>query len=645
MHLRRVVLSALLIASVMGGMFVLPASAASPPNSAATIFQQGFNLSMLESQLNQQGLNLSALTNLLQQFGVGSVQIPSNASTIFGGGYNGALSNTLLAKAQPDACFSATYTMQQNGRNRLTSVTDTYPNGPNPTCPAGEQPKTDQAYVWGLTQSGNDLWFGTAANTQCLVEGSYLQSGRPSANSAATCEYGLSPLVSGPPYLDASLGDWRAPHVYFYNLVTKQLTDAGATNSSLTNDLQNTLGLRSAGTVGNYVLLAGPALHGGVVNVYVFTASDHAYQGMIALTRYDNIRKWLTYNGVLYTAMHNTAQTGGGDVVRWNVGDMDPNTAFTVVGHVNGDPAELAIYNSRMFISTWPDPTALANLTSGQGLSLSSLTNLPVAGLWMSPAFSGSLAASTATWQEPWNVLDYEPDPVTALTYGGGAIMSYGGFLFWGTMHVPLLSTEAHLGLYENTQAPDPNGILPNPKDQQETLTLEQKSERAIAIFRGANFGQGRPVVQLLYGETTLPTWVPNSLTNIQGPGRWINLPTKSGFPLFGHSGFGNPYNNYTWTMATYKGALYVGTMDWSMLAGSPPGSNPGADLWRFVSPYTPAGAVDQTGVGNPYNYGIRTMITATNGGALYLGMANPMNLALDANGNNLGGWELRQLK
>ncbi len=68
-----------------------------------------------------------------------------------------------------------------------------------------------------------------------------------------------------------------------------------------------------------------------------------------------------------------------------------------------------------------------------------------------------------------------------------------------------------------------------------------------------------------------------------------------------------------------------------------------GADLWRFTKTDGPAKAVSLSGVWNYTNYGVRNMVSTT--GALYLGMANPMNLLTNpADEVPEGGWELIQL-
>ena len=125
------------------------------------------------------------------------------------------------------------------------------------------------------------------------------------------------------------------------------------------------------------------------------------------------------------------------------------------------------------------------------------------------------------------------------------------------------------------------------------------------------------------------------------------------GEPLWGTSGFGNIFNNYTWTMQVYNHKLYIGTMDWSYLGPRVEPlfadyveqygieTDPGADLWRIESSNgTGAVAEDLTGIGNYGSYGIRTVLAdATH---MYLGMANPMNLMTDPNdGRPQGGWEL----
>lgn len=518
----------------------------------------------------------------------------------------GAFTSTLLAKAQPDECFAG--------------IGVNYP--PGPPCSSGI-PKVNQAYVWGLTQAGKDLWFGTAPNVHCLVIGTFLQQTQPIQTDSYVCEFGQSQPARtlGVP---AAIGDWRPPRIYTYDTTTGQLTDR---SPNMDPRFRLTLGLRSAGSLNDVVFLAGPALStGGGINIFAFRASTFQYLGSQTLPQYDNIRKWIVYNGVLYTAVHNTA--GGGSVLRWTGNATNP-FAFEVVGSLDGDGADLAIFEGRLFVSTWPE---------------FSLGQSALAGLWMSPLIDPSAGLTPAAangWTKVWSVDRYEPDPVTAATYGGGALMSYGGYLYWGTMHVPMLAAVAHMQVYGT------------PSNVTQALALISGTQRAISIFRGKDFGTWRQRVQLLYGERALPVYTP-------GRG-WTFQPTRAGAPLYGHSGFGNPFNNYTWTMGVYRGQLFVGTMDWSylfpdmvkqvgsLLFGFPldrlpsiPVLGAGADLWRFPTPFSAAVAENTHGMGNPTNYGIRTMLVTDN--AMYLGMANPMNL-LTQPGRPQGGWELIRLQ
>ena len=67
-----------------------------------------------------------------------------------------------------------------------------------------------------------------------------------------------------------------------------------------------------------------------------------------------------------------------------------------------------------------------------------------------------------------------------------------------------------------------------------------------------------------------------------------------------------------------------------------------GADLYR-VNGLSPAVPESVHGLGNPVNFGIRTLVAED---ALYVGTANAMNLLTDPNDHLVkGGWNLIQLK
>jgi hypothetical protein len=142
--------------------------------------------------------------------------------------------------------------------------------------------------------------------------------------------------------------------------------------------------------------------------------------------------------------------------------------------------------------------------------------------------------------------------------------------------------------------------------------------------------------------------------------------------PLSGlRSGFGNFFNGYVWKMAVHEDWLYAGTMNWNIaLRFTQFDRSPrklkdlfekigverllslqgGAQLWRSKDGenWLP---VDKQGFGNPYNYGIRNLVSTQHG--LFVGTANPFGprVAVQKNGdwgyedNPHGGMEVWQAK
>ena len=532
----------------------------------------------------------------LQQFWLNEYSAWGQTSDSTGWGY-GSRPGPLLAKAQPDECFNGIGAVQTK-----------------PPCTTGI-PKVNQAYVWGLVKANDSLWFGTAPNVHCLVIGGFLGLTSPHQTDSWVCELGASKQV---PPLPAALGDWRPPNIYTYDLGTRTLTNRSPADARFFN----TLGLRSAGSFGGVVLLAGPALGLGI-NVFAFDAGTGGYLGSANLPQYTNIRKFLVAGNALYTGV--AKASGGGAVLRW-AGDKVHPFLFTEVGTLDGDAAELALHGDRIFVSTWP-------------------TGLTTSGLWMSPTvpFDGLTANNATDWKKVWNIGQYDPNQINALTTGGGALASYGGWLYWGTMHVPFLAALTHFDVYGQ------------PTSTEEALKTLFGTHRAIAIFRGRDFGTPAQEIQVLYGNKLLPRYTPQD--------GWQLVPNlMQQTPKYGPAGFGNFFNNYTWTANVYKSKLYFGTMDWSYLLDQGlrsflttanvalPKTMPafptwtfGADLWQFDSPVQAAFPRSVSGVGNYTNYGIRTMISDAN--HLWLGTANPMNLLTDPNDDKPeGGWELLEL-
>jgi hypothetical protein len=507
------------------------------------------------------------------------------------------LSDQLLAKAAPDECFAGIgkpYPPLQAGG----------------TCPAGSIPKRNQAYVWGLTQVGTQLWFGTAANVICVTTGGNPQ---PYQTPDYVCEYGAS-QYGKEHNLPPSSGDWRPPKAFLYDLSSSTLTDMTPTNEKFTH----TLGIRSAQAIGNRVFLAGPAIGGPGVNFFVFSSSSKEFLGACHASAFDNIRHWAVINNVLYAGVGNTG--GGGGVIRWTGTDAQPfdetspTCGFEVVGNFKGAAEYITAYganSNRIVVSAWP------STGGGAGLYISTAMN-PAVGL---------TSADVGSWAHIWWPEMYEPDPVTAKSYGGGAIVYWNGALYFGTMHQvgggvgPFLQAYGYSHPYTE---------------------VFQGTSRALTLWQILNAETKTPTITLLYGETALETWDTSTNTFQLAPTGWT--------PLYGPSGFGNLYNNYAWTAGVFQNRLFYGTEDWSFdqtINGDPPPApghvQPadafGADLWRFDMPNAPAIAENIDGLGNSLNYGVRSMNVSPDGQDLVLGTANPMNIAPQ------GGWELRLLQ
>jgi hypothetical protein len=543
------------------------------------------------------------------------------AGTALAGGQQCIDSWDLLAKASPDECF---YDVGSDS-NQYPLIDSCEPPG---------QLKTNQAYVWGLTKYGDNMFFGTGPNIHCLVIGGYLGQTDPILTEDYVCE-----ASANPPF-----GDVRPPGMYMYNDTDGLTSLVGSLGAAQPLRLQ-TLGIRSAGSHNNVAFLAGPG--SGGINIFGFDATTGAFLTATTLTEYSNIRKWLVVGDMLFVGVGSDPTDTvdeGGAVLRW-IGKYSTDPAilfdFEVVGDgLDGIASELTEDDGIIYTSTWPG--GFQN----------------TAGVWMSPPIADLSPLNpnpNKGWVKVWSASDYEPDPVTAATYGGGAIAVLKDWVYWGTMHVPGTSALAHQGLYYGDDSPPPT--------EEAIIQMFVGTWRAISIFRGRDLGTPNQEIQLLYGGSALPTVPPGHYNAYLCPGgthpltcdassrSWQTVPNKMGLtPLYGRAGFNNLFNNYCWTMRKGCGKIYVGTMDHSYLvlggiADIPPevseilaehGYAFGADLYRFDNNRSPAVPVTIDGAGNPMNYGFRTMLCDDE--ICNLGTANPMNLNPD------GGWELYEM-
>lgn len=393
---------------------------------------------------------------------------------------------TKLAKAAPDECWK-----------QFSGDFPPPPSTPvNGVCAEGD-PKTNESYIWGMTKTDDRLWFGTAANVECLVIGTYLDYASdpiifdtrtktslndvfitPTMPYVQVCEFGSSWVKVANPSLPDSLGDWRPPTIFSYRdgegLVarTEQVDDHGVLDQQRR---RGTLGLRSAGNKDGIAFLAGPNISGDKIFIFAFRQSDGMYLGSHELPGYSNIRKWKVLYGNLYTAVTLSnaradtlyAPNGNykhGRILKWVGTAANPfqgpggTAPFVEVGELNGGGSELSEYGSnRIAVSTWPggvDGSGALNLRKIKPAGISISVPVPAGGL--------SDAASASNFNEVFTFADYDPDLARAFTYGGGALAYFDGWLVWGSMHVPftnilaLSNTYSYRGLVSsNTQCRD----------------------------------------------------------------------------------------------------------------------------------------------------------------------------------------------
>jgi hypothetical protein len=524
-----------------------------------------------------------------------------------------------------------------------------YALGKQPKKAAG-QPEVNQDYVWGMTQTPGYVWFSSSGNVLSL-SGSTGGVTTGSATKVHVTQGAQSQYPGVPQALRPYLGDWRPPQIHRYNLAKSRYEDITPKDPLL----NSTLGIRSAGASDTVVLFAGPSLYGVGINMFAFDAKSGKFLGSRTNYLYSDIRSWVNVNGQLYTAAARTSTQGDGVVLRW-VGSTKSPFAMMEVGWLDLEGANIAAYNGRLFVTTWP-----LNYGSLAG-SLGYRTDAH-AGLWMSPPLPsyGLTTLNAASWNEVWTIDEYEPDPVVAASYGGGALASFDGYLYWGTMQVPGTGTAAFNDAY-----PDYTGS---------STIVALNTYRPAPLFRGKDFDQpavapeGQPhrTVELLYGDSQLQTFTPNSDGT---DGTWAKVDNKTGTPTFGQAGFDYIGNTYIWSMAvdTTKKQLYVGTFDYgTLLLGDDyvlrkgdldavatdalpaygVAARMGADLYAIPAGDQQPFALSKEGLGNPLNHGVRNMQVTPQG--LFIGTANSSNLLTAAykpptQPLHAGGWELIQM-
>ena len=579
------------------------------------------------------------------------------------------LGSEVLAKAPIDECFDGDY---PRGGTKLGSTGTIQPNADG-SCNQYQEgddrygitvmPKANESYVWGLARLGDRFWIGSGANVPCLVGGGiYLSLGySPSPRISGTrsgmpqvCEYGYSPIVTSGDYpnVPAHYGDWRPPSVYVHD-VSEGMTE-DKTNLIVGDEhvarLNDTLGFRSAGALNDVVLMAGSTVAGedggDGVNVFAFRDSTGEFLGSTTLSGYNDIRKWLVVKGVLYCTVRTTA--GKGAVLRWTGDAINPFN-FTLVGNMDNMGAFMVEHGGLIYIATWP--------SLGTGSSV-----IPaVGGIYMSPKIpsTGLTSRNANSWKKVWAVDKYERDPAVQYVTLVGALASYNGYLYWGTMQMPTTGLAAAMALHNAGRINldnDASGSI----DNNELQAANLGTHRPTSVFRSKKPASANRNAELLYGLQYMPMYDKNAKAyTVKSDSAHKNKMGK--VPKFGNAGFNVVSNVYTWTMGVVDGHLYIGTADTDGV-GSPvtqPGNVVGADLYRFDDTISAPAVETLDGFGNPINFGIRTMIPilSTEGdpninSSIFLGTGTEANLATEYYTSsaypeglvNFGGWEFRKL-
>jgi hypothetical protein len=448
----------------------------------------------------------------------------------------------LIAEAEPDECFYDVGYSTFIGEDGVCGP-EVFEDEGSVEFEVGT-PKTNEAYVWSLTATREKIWFGTGANVNCLVGGLYLGAFSASEGEDSVCEYGdswfLEASGSG---LPGQFGDWRPPKIYMTS------KDGATPPQNMTADLQgehlarlrSTVGLRAAGTLDDLVLLAGPSF-GGSVNVFAFSSRTEEFLDSASLAGYSNIRNFREQDDVLYAGV--AKGTSQGAMLAFTGDENDPlDFSEDLVVEV-GEIAEFAFLENRLYFGTWPELGADPENE---------------AAVYVGPEIISGNFGTAGEYQQIWTASHYEPDDVITKTYGVGAMRAYEGQMYWGTMHVP------YTGLVAKSQAYGP------PTSQEDAIADLLGTLRASSYYRfdPANlpdvfdpdsfFPSG--FAELLYGNPLLPVYVVND-----GTEGWELRPSGMGTPTYGLAGFGNPFNNYAWSMTEFEGELLIGTMDWSYL-------------------------------------------------------------------------------
>lgn len=510
--------------------------------------------------------------------------------------------------------------------------------------------KKNESYVWGLTEGNGQIYFGVNTNYLCVAMADMTQGGLTSAlpayeNECWACEYDKSQHKDE---YGAMWGDWKAPRIYHYNPLTNQQDDVTPENDP---NMQRIYGLRAAGSADNVSFIAGPNKGNKGITFIAYDNINNKCLGSVifeSLPGFDNfcpfnIRRSIVIDGVLYFGViyrDLTTNKSNGALLRWYGDETDPFN-FKVVGWMPEGASEFAVLKNRLYAGTWP-------------VSICRSEEIPAEGFQPKT----TIPSESDRWKTVFNYHSYEPDMRQSyITYCGGMTV-YKDQIYFGTIHMTWGNHFIIPSLYNI----DPmknifgyvNALFGSYRSSalfrlsaEEDITEQESGDDSFKIQEGCK-------IELLYGEKMLPAYDSQNK-------KW-ELRSTGWNPVFGRSGFNNPFINYIWSANVYDDKLFLGTMDFSNLIApqlesmlnfiSIPLPESLKDvLYGVIGKITPSGyelayiddpnkkatIISRDGYGNPAAYGIRNIINV--GSKMYFGTANPLSLHED------GGWEIIEVQ
>lgn len=487
--------------------------------------------------------------------------------------------------------------------------------------------KYNAAYAWGVTEIGDEIWFGSLNTGWCGWMSTHLRLPLIEAAFNFINTKQICGLMEG-----------RATQLFIYNFKTNSLKAINpdgqifngqsmdlqiAPNGENFGDLYNKfkgLNVRAAGNHDGVVFFGAlefdvsGATRLDLVRLIAFDAKKKRFLGSQTFP-YDTVRRLNVINhpdgsSALYTYLGpdtSTQQLGKAKSVmlRWVGTKDDPfkggddfdgdgkGDGFTIVGEfpvTEGAGGEFVQTKDRVIMSTWAGTQQSIDAnTTGQGLT-------PSAGaLFVTSKIpdAGFTKENKAVFTKIFDNDEFEPDPLVAKGYEMGAMSIVGDYLYWGTMHVGTSAGyKYYLKKYPNINECGPeSGFHPTfglplckNNQYQDVKFADQvlfNSWRATFLFRtdistiddisDSDLPQlgDFPHTEMLYGEDNMtmldsvPVWDNNSKVHTNV--KWKKVDNLKGMKaLYGKMGFGNVMNVYTWTMREYNNKIYIGTFDLS---------------------------------------------------------------------------------